>query len=87
MNPDFFVQEVVAEALQARHKRDYLELKSAIIVAAGVGDKEVTVTSKYTYPQPLIQALEGSGIVCTNEMQNDDGVVTTFDIEKVGVGE
>lgn len=86
MNPDFFVQGVVAEALQARQKRDYLELKSAIVVAAGVGKKEVTVSSKYFYPQSLIQELDASGIVCMGENQDEDdgSIATTFDIEKMG---
>ncbi|AYM03605.1 hypothetical protein D8911_11650 [Levilactobacillus brevis] len=85
MNPKYFAQEVAARAIQAKYKRDYDQLEFTVAAAAGAGKTIVEVTSKYAYPQTVIQALEDNDIVYVKEESVEDSIVTTFDISKLGV--
>lgn len=85
MNPEYFAQEVAAQAMQAKHEHDYTQLQNTVVVAAKLGKATVKVTSRYPYPQAVIKALEDNGIVyMEDETAEDGGITTTFDISKLG---
>lgn len=80
MNPEYFAQQVAAEALQAKYRRAYKKLHTAIVVAASLGNSLVKTVSEYKISPDVINSLYDYGIVAISVTEVSDGFQTTFDI-------